>query len=199
MYSGLVWLELAKAFDTIDYQILLDKLEHYGIRRIVLQFYQSFLENRKQFVSINKFCHTLRDVNIGDPQGSTRRLLLFLFYFNDFPYSVDRLPRLFADDTCFPVNSFSLGHLESKLNIEINTVNDWIITNKLTLNTKKSNVLVINSKLSSPGAVMNLICLTGSINSVNKAKYPGIYLDYKQIFLDDIKMVQTKVARSVKI
>ena len=58
MYSGLVLLDLDKAFDTVVYQILLHKLEHYGIRGIVLQFYQSFLENRKQCVSIDKFCST---------------------------------------------------------------------------------------------------------------------------------------------
>ena len=62
MQSGLVFLNLAKAFDTNNYQILLHKLEHYGIREIVLQFYQSGVENRKKFVSINKVCSTLRDV-----------------------------------------------------------------------------------------------------------------------------------------
>ena len=67
MYSGFVLIDLAKAFDTVDHHILLQKLEHYGIRGIVLQFYQSFLENRKQFECINKFCSTLRDVNIGVP------------------------------------------------------------------------------------------------------------------------------------
>ena len=71
MYSGLMLLYLVEAFDMVDYQILLHKLEDYGIRGIVLQFYQSFLENRKQFVSINKFYFTLRDVNIGVPRGST--------------------------------------------------------------------------------------------------------------------------------
>ena len=77
MYSGLVLLDLAKAFDMVDYQILLHELEHYGIRGIAPQFCQSFIENRKQFVSINKFGSTLRDVNIGVPQGSIFGLLVF--------------------------------------------------------------------------------------------------------------------------
>ena len=67
MCSGLVLLDLAKAFDTVDHHIFLQKLEPYGIRGIVLQFYQFFLENKKQFVCINKFCSSLRDVNIGVP------------------------------------------------------------------------------------------------------------------------------------
>ena len=198
-YSGLVLLDLAKAFDMVDYQILLHKLDHYGIRGIVLKFFQSFLENRKQFVSINRFCSTLRDVSFGVPQGSTLGPLLFLLYINDLPNSIDSVPRLFADDTCLLVNSSSLEHLESKLNIEINKVNDWITANKLTLNAKKSNLLVINPKLNSPPIEMNLICPAGYIQSVNKAKYLGIYLDYKLNFFDHIKMVEIKVARSVGI
>ena len=67
LYSGLVLLDLVKAFDTVDCQILLHKLEHYGITEIVRQFYQYSLENRKQFVSINQFFSTLRDVNIEVP------------------------------------------------------------------------------------------------------------------------------------
>ena len=78
MYSGLVLLDLAKTFETVDCQILMHELEHYGIRGIVRPFYQSFLEYRKQFASVNKFCSTLRDVNIGVSQGSTLDPLLFL-------------------------------------------------------------------------------------------------------------------------
>ena len=71
-------------------------------------------------MSINKFCSTLRDVNIGVPQGSTLGPLLFLFYINDLPNSVDSVPCFFVDDTCLSVNSSSLDHLERKLNIETN-------------------------------------------------------------------------------
>ena len=67
----MVLLDLADAFDFVDYQILLHKREHYDIRGIVLQFCQSFLENRKQLVNIDKLCSSLRDVNIGVPQGLT--------------------------------------------------------------------------------------------------------------------------------
>ena len=78
MYSGLVLIDLAKAFHTVDKQILQHKLEHYSIRGIVLQFHQPFLENRKQFVSINKFSSALREVTIGVPLGSIFGPVLFL-------------------------------------------------------------------------------------------------------------------------
>ena len=89
-------------------------------------------------MSINNICSTSRDVNVEVPHGSTLGLLLFLnkicIYVNDLPNSVDNVPRLFANDACLLVNSSSLDHLESKLNIKINKVNDWIIANKVSLN-----------------------------------------------------------------
>ena len=124
MYSGLVLLDLAKAFDTVDHHILLQKLEHYGIRGIVLQFCLLFLESRKYFACINKFCSTLRDVNIEVPQGSTLGPLLSVLYINDLPNSVNSVPRLFADDTCLLVNSSLIDHLESILTIELSNVNE---------------------------------------------------------------------------
>ena len=145
---------------------------------------------------INKFCSTLRDVNIGVPQGSTLGRLLFLLYINGLPNSVNIVPRLCADDTCLLVNSSSIDHLESKLTIELCNVNEWILANKLSLNVKKSNLLIINPKLNSFPVNMNTTCPAGSIKSVNKAKYQGIYFDYKLNFLDHIKIVETKVARS---
>ena len=114
IYSGLVLLDLAKTFDTIDHQTRRHKFEHYGIIAIVYNFTNLFLENRNQFASIKKFCSTLRDVNIGVPQDSTVGSLLFLLFINDLYNSVDSVPRLFADDTYLLVNSSSLDHLEPK-------------------------------------------------------------------------------------
>ena len=123
-----------------------------------------------------------------------------LTYIDDLSNNVDCVLRLFANNTCLLVNSSFIDQLESKLNIDINKSNDWIIANKLTLNAKKSNLLVINPKLNSPPTVMNLIWSAESINYVNKAnKYLGIKLDYKLNFLDYLEMVEIKAARSVGI
>ena len=89
--------------------------------------------------------------------------------------------------------------LEAKDILEDSTSDYWIIANKLTLNAKKSNLLVINLKLNSSPTVMNLICSAGSMNSVNEAKYLGIYLDYEPNFLDHINMINIKASRSVGI
>ena len=83
--------------------------------------------------------------------------------------------------------------------MELRNVNEWILANKLTLNAEKSNLLIINPKLNSPPVNMNITCSPESIKSVNKAKYLGIYLDYELNFLDHIKIIKTKVARSIGI
>ena len=98
-------------------------------------------------MSINKFCSTLRDVNIAVLQGSTFGLLVFLLYFNSHPNSVNSVLCLFLDDACSRVSASFLGHLECKIDIELSKVNDKVIAIKSTLNAKKSNLLVINPKL----------------------------------------------------
>ena len=78
-----VFIDLQKAFDTVDHNILLKKLDHYGIRGIANDWFKSYLENRKQFVSISGFASNLRNMDFGVPQGSVIGPSLFLIYIND--------------------------------------------------------------------------------------------------------------------
>jgi len=105
MFTGLVLLDLAKVFDTVDHEILLYKSNHYDIRESVNMFSQSNLKNRKQYISVKNCNSKLKIKNIGVPQGSTLGLLLFLIYINDLSKSVDFTPRLYADDTCLVVTA----------------------------------------------------------------------------------------------
>ena len=199
LYSGLVLLDLAKAFDTVDHYILLQKLDHYGLRGIVNDFLKSFLKDRSQFVSIDNSHSSLSTINIGVAQGSALGPLLFLLYINDISNSIDSTPRLFADDTCLLVTSPSLKQLKSSLTSEINRVSMWVRANKLTFNPAKSNLLIITPKLNSPSINIDIQCTDGLIKSVNKAKYLGTLLDAKLTFSDHIKALETKVSRSVGI
>ena len=104
LYTGLVFLDLTKAFDTVSHDILLCKLDHYGIRGKANELLHAFLK-RKQYVSINGTNSSLLPNKYGVPQGSTLGPLLFLLYINDLPSSVTCEPRFFADDTCLVYSS----------------------------------------------------------------------------------------------
>ena len=95
-----VFLDLSKAFDTLDHQILFTKLEHYGNRDVALQWIKSYFLYRQQFVQINQTCSSMQTVKCGAPQGSILGPLFFILYINDLP-KASKLTELllFADDT----------------------------------------------------------------------------------------------------
>ena len=121
LYTGLIFLDLTKAFDTVNHEILLHKLEHYGIRGQAKDLLPAFLK-RRQYVSINHVDSPLLYNNIGVPQDSILGPLLFLLYINDLPSSVTSNPRLFPDDTCLICSDQSLPVLTSKMNDDLNLI-----------------------------------------------------------------------------
>ena len=142
-YSALVLLDQAKALDTINHKILLNKLDNYGMRGVVNQFFLSFLSHRTQYVSFNNCSSSLADIEIDIPHGSSLGLLLFLLYINDLPNSVQNRPGLFADDTCLLINESTPEKLQIELNKDIISVYNWMNCNKLTFNTSKSQIKIL--------------------------------------------------------
>ena len=105
-----VFLDLSKAFDTVNHNILLQKIEPYGIRGVVLKWFQSYLENGKQFVSIGNVRSAISYISCGVPQGSVLGPLLFLLYINDIQESNDLLDfYLFSDDSILFYSAKSLS------------------------------------------------------------------------------------------
>ena len=143
-----VFLDLSKAFNTLNHHILLSKLEYYGIKSIALQWFKSYLTQRQQFVEYQEVCSSTRELETGVPQGSVLGPLLFLIYMNDVHTVSDKLNFiLYADDTTLtsPLCSFTHGahndvsHISSQINSELLKISDWLTVNKLSLNVEKTN------------------------------------------------------------
>ena len=139
LYTCGVFLHFAKAFDTVNHQILLKKLEAYGIRGIPLKWFTSHLFNRQQYVSVNSVESSKQTMKCGLPQGSSRGPLLFLLYINDIINCSDQLNfRIFADDTNVFASSPSIRDLEKLMNEELAKIKEWCDRNKLSINIKKT-------------------------------------------------------------
>jgi hypothetical protein len=138
--AAAIFIDLKKAFDTVDHAILLRKLEKYGIRGIALEWFNSCLNNRSQCVRLEDTDSDFLSITCGVPQGSNLGPLLFLIYINDLPQSVRKCnPVLFADDTTVYSTADTSNVLTDNLNTDLVNLQHWFNKNKLTLNVTKTN------------------------------------------------------------
>lgn len=177
-YTCGVFIDLQKAFDTVDHEILLYKLNHYGIRGIANSWFRSYLKNREQFVSVDGCDSSKRFIKHGVPQGSVLGPLLFLIYINDLPNILRNCKtNLFADDTCLLFDDIKLQLLETKVNFDLSNLSTWLKANKISLNEDKTEVLLFRSKNKSVPYKMKLLLNGFNLNFSTQVRYLGLQLD----------------------
>ena len=145
--NGVIFLDLKKAFDCVDHEILLKKLILYGCNGLTLDWFRSYLTNRTQMCKIAQTVSGEAVITCGVPQGSNLGPLLFLIYVNDLPNCLSfSNASLFADDTNLTTSGISAEVAQSQLNEDLENVHRWLLANKLTLNIDKTEYMLIGSR-----------------------------------------------------
>ena len=136
-----IFLDLTKAFDLVNHETLLNKLDHYGIRGIANTPLKSYLTNRKQYVQIKNEKSNFRTVEIGVPQGLVLGPLLFLIYVNDLKNAKSFSTKLFADDTCIFIKGDDPKRLKEEAELSFTQLRDWFQVNNCVLNQRSYNTI----------------------------------------------------------
>ena len=196
-----IFVDLSKAFDTVNHSILLHKLDHYGFRGKANQLLESYLTNRKQFVELNNHKSSYKSITCGVPQGSVLGPLLFLIYINDMPNCCPSgNTRIFADDTNVLFKAKNADEISSKGQVIMEQMNKWFMANKLTLNAKKSSFIIFRSTRSKLNNLPERIKFNDSeITRSDSIQYLGLTLDEHLNFNLHIQNVCSSIKRYFKI
>ena len=202
-----IYMDLSKAFDTLDHKVLISKLHYYGIRGVALEWFKNYLSNRQQYVELNGFKSSFLPLTTGVPQGSILGPLLFLIYMNDIPYSSDFFQfLLFADDTSLKtfintkLPNFSVNETSNIINGEIQKVHDWLAVNKLSLNVKKTKFMVFYTSNKNITPFIPSLKIGGkSIERVQDFNFLGLTINEKMSWKSHVNKISNKVSKYVGV
>ena len=189
-----IFLDLCKAFDTVDHSILLYKLNNLGIRGLPAKLLQNYLQERTQVTVVNGLKSAPANISYGVPQGSILGPLLFLIYINDIVKVSTFDVRLFADDACLLLNSNNSKTLEKNVNTELIKINQWMKINRLTINYSKTNYIIFTKKSTSYN--YNITIGNNVLERVKNTKYLGVILNEKLKWGPHIEYLCKKISKS---
>ena len=191
-----IYLDLSKAFDTLNFDILLNKLDHYGIQGCSNRLLRSYLTGRMQYVEYNGHKSAHLPISTGVPQGSVLGPLLFLIYINDLPLVSNVFKMLmYADDTTLYCN-IDQNVDEDTINNELAKIWELLIANKLSLNTKKTKYMVFHTNqrnVTYPNLVINNII----IERVSHFNFLGIMLSYTMTWDVYVNHISKKISKAI--
>lgn len=195
-----VFLDLKRAFETVDRAMMIKKLEAIGVRNETLKWFKNYLEERMQQTKYKNHTSTQREVNIGLAQGTALSVILFNIYMND----IVKVPSyckivLFADDTMIRISAKTINEAVWKINYDLQKIYKWLNINKLLLNIDKTKWMLITRKNNIAHMPVELkIEIAGKeIQKVNFIKYLGFIIDDKITLNEQIKQVIKKTARKI--
>ena len=201
MYCGVLFLDLRKAFDTVDHNRLIEKLKYLGVKSHSTRWFKSYLEGRQQVTKVGKVKSSPGLVTCGIPQGSILGPLLFSIFVNDLPNCLNTESiNLYADDTAISIFSKDPQELECNLNVALALLKNWFDKNKLSLNCTKSKVMYFGTHKK----LMNLQSLQVKCNevvleNVEQYKYLGVLLDSNLNFKANTEYIANKVIKRTGI
>ena len=205
-----IFLDLSKAFDTLDHNVLLSKLNYYGIKDTALDWFKSYLTNRTQYVDCNGISSSIREIETGVPQGSILGPLLFIIYMNDIHTVSDNLNFiLYADDTTLssPMCSFTRGCdgnidiVSTLINSELNKIADWLAVNKLSLNVQKTKFMIFHyrQRVLTENDIPCLMINNTLIERVTEFNFLGLTVNEYMNWNSHTQKIANKISRTLGV
>ena len=203
MLNGIILLDLRKAFDLIDHEILITKLGKYNIGLKTLHLLRSYLSERKQQVLFKQTLSDVQQVKSGIPQGSIIGPLLFISYMNDLPLTLNASSYIdmYADDATITHATKTIAELNVALTNDLSAVTAWCKNNRMAINSTKTKAMLITSAQKRRGLsdILSIALNEEPLEVVDKENLLGVKIDNDLTWKDQVDSVCRKVARNIAL